>query len=1504
MKIAAKPVLIAVFSILLPSFIQAQPKSPFTGDAEKFSAELTTFMGPNLNEAQKANLASFIVKWDSAAFSPENMMRIIDICSQFAGRSMRPVPHFNDFIATLNIFISEERDQQLLSDWMSGLSELVFNPRFTADNIGRYVRIIGQTIRENILAESSAITWKAKGGKLEFVHDTVFYIKVTGSTLVCYSQRDSTEIINATGSYFPEYQQFHGETGRVTWEKAGYEPAEVFAEISNYIINTARNNFSVDSALLTHKTYFREPVMGSLTDQTISVSNKERATFPKFETYIKEFKLPEIYEGVDYEGGLTFEGATVKGTGSDVRPAKVSLSRNDTLYMKVASSEFIFAKTGLTGAEASMALYLEKDSIYHSNLSFSYNNELRQVNLFRGNNPISKSPYFNSFHNVDMYFEYLSWNLKESKIVMSRARGASLGQAQFESESYFDLDYFMRLAGIDNVHPLVRLKRFAEWYYSETFPVEDFAKWLNKPLEAVTALCIEMANRGFLFYDRKFNEVTLKKKVDDHLAALNKKQDYDVLNIMSETKAPVDNAILDLKNFRLTINGVNGVRLSKSQNVTLYPYNYRLVMGKNRSIEFDGVVEAGLFTIFGHSFSFSYDTFKIRLQKIDSIRIAVETAERDAYGNPVIKPVDNLIQLGTAELYIDMPNNKSGLRKLEQYPIINAVTFSYIFFDKIPGLEGIYPPEDFYFKIDPFTYENIDHYTNEDMNLAGEFIGGNILKPMRQTLTIQEDNSLGFNMIIPDAGVEVYDSRGTMYDNLSMSGEGLVGSGILKHLTSTTRAEEFRFFPDSMITRAQTFDIEKDDRGVFPELESENVSIKWLPGKDEWLAENSPGKNFMMFGNGTNLNGSLKLTPSVLTGAGMLGTSDSRVNSDRFSFASSLIKADTSNYNLRSSSTEGDAFIAENVNTEINFDLKRADFHLNTDTSMVKFPEIQYLCTMTNFSYNMDTRILSMEQKGKSDSELLSPENLLKLDFNALDKPTFFATNVIGDTIKFSSWKGTYNLSEEIIQAENINYIHIADALIQPDKGKVTIERRARIRQLENAVVAVNKRHLLHTARINIASTKSYSGSAIYDYIDENKEVQQISFPEVRVDTMATSAKGYIAATQKFMLSPAFSYTGDVSLFAAKDHLSFTGAAGIAHNCSQIKSYPVKFRSLIDPLNIMIPLGEKPRDINDNLIFSGSFLNIDSIHIYPAFLSAQKSWTDANLVNAGGYLYYEKSTGRYLISSIAKIIDQTLHGELTSFDKNYCILAGEGKMNFGTNFDLVRMTSAGTVRHNIDSAKVDIKTILALDFHFSAEALQIMSDEIRMMPTLKPVNLNSNFNKKGMKDLLGEQAALQIQDELNLFGTSRNLPKEFNFELLLNEVTLYWNDASSSFRSKGKIGIGFVGPQPINVYVDGYIEIQRRRTGDMIDIYLKVDESTWYYFSYIRGNMMVQAGNNAFNSLIANIKQNDRKHPDSSVRTPYTYMISVEDRLARFLRRMEGTEDAPADQALPPGITR
>jgi len=235
-------------------------------------------------------------------------------------------------------------------------------------------------------------------------------------------------------------------------------------------------------------------------------------------------------------------------------------------------------------------------------------------------------------------------------------------------------------------------------------------------------------------------------------------------------------------------------------------------------------------------------------------------------------------------------------------------------------------------------------------------------------------------------------------------------------------------------------------------------------------------------------------------------------------------------------------------------------------------------------------------------------------------------------------------------------------------------------------------------------------------------------------------------------------------------------------------------------------------------------------------------------------------------------------------------------MSYGADFDLVKMASAGKVIHALDSNQLSIETLLALDFYFSEDALKIMSDEIRMMPTLTAVNLNSDLYKKGMKDLLGVSTANQINEEMGLFGTARSLPKEYTYKLLLNDVKLYWNEPTASFRSKGKIGIGFIGPQAVNVYVDGNIEIQRRRSGDMIDIYLKADNSTWYYFSYFKGVMMTQSGNSNYNTLITAIKIKDRKDPASSVRVPYTYMIAVEDRLNKFMRRISSDNAEEQEQ--------
>jgi len=232
-----------IIVVLIPCNLFSQGKSAFSGDPAKYREELTAFMGPNLNDVQKKDLNIFLAGWDSTAFSKDDMIRIIDLSSQFSGRLMRPVPHFNDFLKTLNVFTGGNHDPEILKIWLIGLSEISFNPRFSNDNIDRYFKNTSLMIKENILSETGTIRWKVKNKSLRFLHDTAFYVAITDATLTCYSQRDSSEIYNVTGYYFPDIQEFHGTAGTVTWEKAGYAREDVFAELGKYTINTGKITF-------------------------------------------------------------------------------------------------------------------------------------------------------------------------------------------------------------------------------------------------------------------------------------------------------------------------------------------------------------------------------------------------------------------------------------------------------------------------------------------------------------------------------------------------------------------------------------------------------------------------------------------------------------------------------------------------------------------------------------------------------------------------------------------------------------------------------------------------------------------------------------------------------------------------------------------------------------------------------------------------------------------------------------------------------------------------------------------------------------------------------------------------------------------------------------------------------------------------------------------------------------------------------------------------------------
>jgi hypothetical protein len=131
------------------------------------------------------------------------------------------------------------------------------------------------------------------------------------------------------------------------------------------------------------------------------------------------------------------------------------------------------------------------------------------------------------------------------------------------------------------------------------------------------------------------------------------------------------------------------------------------------------------------------------------------------------------------------------------------------------------------------------------------------------------------------------------------------------------------------------------------------------------------------------------------------------------------------------------------------------------------------------------------------------------------------------------------------------------------------------------------------------------------------------------------------------------------------------------------------------------------------------------------------------------------------------------------------------------------------------------------------------------------------------------------------------IPPAQKHTIFLSSVRLVWNQDTRSFISEGKIGIGNIDGHPLNVLVNGHLEIQKRRSGSSFDLYLQPTERLFYYFAYTPGVLQAIARNRQFMSKLMEEKESKRMLKGGRGEPAYLYMPGVNRKMSMFLQRME-----------------
>lgn len=1487
-------ILLAILPVLnVKLAAQTMPQS-FTADNVKFIEEMRDFFETNDKKKGKDFIDEFNEQyWLTGKVTEEIKQAMYKNTNAMAKKKFKPSPEYYAYFNTIKYIVDKKIPMSTFNDWQ--VCFISSSNNRNQKPFSDFILMSEGLFRDNTFYDEPSGKWQALGGSWKFMCDSIPMIRFTGITLKGTGKNDSTLIYNTTGTFNLTKQTWTGTGGKVDWTRAGMKPADVYAELKNYNIALKSMSYIADSVTFYNKIYFKEkPLVGKLTERLTPDVTSKSAQYPKFESYSSRYQIKSMYPNVDYEGGFTQVGFKFIGSGTKEEPAFFMFKRNGKNFLYAASQSFSITDDKVTSPNTKIKFFLDADSIYHPLVDFKFFVDSSRVVIYRSNEGASQAPFTNSFHKVDMYVEQMVWKTNEPTITMGTLPGTTQGEASFPSSDYYRQYLYDRMQGMEMVHPLIKIRNFVRDVNGgvTTFTLIDLARYWKLPAEQLRPTIMNLSNEGFLIYDPVTDMITYKEKSDTYIAARAGKKDYDNILFQSKVQPGTSNAQLNLLNYDMTLFGVEEVGLSDSQNVVVFPAGDRLVLKKNRTFTFEGSIMAGRFDYYGKLFTFNYETFTMSLNNVDSVRIWVDTPERDPRdpkgGFKQVK-VRSVIENLNGTLAIDNPANKSGVwsKKYANYPVFTSAKPSYVYYDRPTIHKGVYNRDKFYFKLDTFTIDSLDNFSNKGLHFAGIFESAGIFPTIRDTLSLQPDYSLGFTRVAPPGGYPMYGGKAKFTNTMNLSNKGLHGEGQIDYITSTSISKDFIFFPDSTNGVAHTFEIKEQKisgKTEYPDVTGKNIYIHWMPKKDYMEATNKDSA-FTCYKGESKVNGTLTLGPKSLRANGQMDFSNAEMLSKDMVMKHHVVDADTVDFNLKAAQLASMAFQTKNFKAHVDFEKREGEFKANGKGSIVNFPVNQYICYMENFKWFMDKS--QLELSGNKPAPGAS-----KVD---LTGPEFISVHPKQDSLRFFAMRAKFDYMNFIIEAEEVKEIRVADATILPDSGHVTIERNAYMRPLENSQIEANsvtKYHKLFNCHTEIFARYSYTASGDYAYVDELKKEQIIHFSKVAPDTSGqTYAEGQIADSSRFMLSPAFDFTGKVILAANNQFLVFDGTTGLQHDCA-IGKKRLKFKGEINPQQIYVPVAPDLTDDDGKPITAGIMSTVDSVHVYGAFLSPKKGRTDVTVVGADGFMFFDKASREYRISNKEKLVERSLPGNYISFSTKTCEVYGEGKMNLGSDLGQVNLLPVGNATHNTVNQQTDFDLVIALDFFISGKAMDVLLDDINASTSFAGTEATRPTFEKALNEIVGQKKADKLITDLKLYGSYKKFPDELEHTFFFTDVKMTWNQKTKSYISTGKLGLGSMGKTQINKFVPGVMMLERKKSGDILSIYLELDNSKWYTFRYSNGIMLVYSSNEKFTEIIKGEKDDDRKKEAEKGQKSYRYNLGSPNERTLIIKNQKKAEEA------------
>ncbi len=1476
-----KKLLTVCILLCLTVLAQAQRFTSFSKDPSKTVEEMKEFYASVPKDRQKEAkdiLDTFELMW-TTRMDPANQQVFLEEANKMVKKKHRPIPHFQSFIHTYNVFIqsqyADEADTwKKILDYHIGQSSTFFQ-----DKMSLYARFF----QGNILNQGDNVKWVAMSDpeKMGFAEEPFFEFK--NIDLMGFSAKDSLTVKGMSGRYYPDKLQFKANGGTITWERAGLDD-NVKAVLKTYDIDLRFPRVVADNALLHYPRLFAQPVIGRVEDKAVLPTSEEKATYPRFISDEATLPIKNLYKDVDYVGGFEMRGASIYGTGQGDILAKVTIYNEGKVIISASSRSFLIRPANLLSEDAKVSVYIENDSIYHPAANFKYDNEKKSLLISRPKQGVGRSPFFDSYHKLDMYVESLQWVTTEKRIELKPIVGNTSNQkAYFESQNYYEESVMHEIAGYNIVNPLYTLWQLFNSAGYESLTIEDVIRWFNKPPLDIKAMMIDFAARGFIEYDINNNQINYRSKIAQYLNNQVKKKDYDYIKLESKTHY----ASLDLVTNDLKITGCEFFVLSDPQIVNVYPMNELVTVKKNRNMVFSGRVIGGLFDFVTHNCQFDYDRFLVDMDVIDTLIMYVEDKDgpMDMYGDYKLQRVRSEIEELSGVLYVDAPGNKSGMTDYPDYPIFEARKGGKVFYDQPYVLGGVYDRNKFYYAVNQFRIVNLDNFVIDSMKFGGALISGGIFPDIAEPLKVQPDFSLGF--VHNTGGLPMYGTRGAYQGRISLSNRGLRGKGNIDYITSHTTSDSLVFYIDSTNGSANKHIVDEQLAGTeFPPASVEEAYMHWEPYEDQMFVHTLA--NPMDLFTEATLTGNSKITPSGMFGTGIVKFNRADISSRLFQFKHHELLADTADLRIYDISGGKDvAFSTDNYNSHIDFETRKGHFIANGEASVVYFVKNEIKAKSSEFEWDpIDSTMLRFKWDDPHKNVDIDNTPIKELvDMQSVGNELYAVAPYVD--YQFTAVNAEYDFAKNVIAAHGVRYINVGDAAITPQHGDVTIRKNAAMDPLEKSRILAgreNKFHELYDCNTRIVSATKFFANGYYDYIDAEQRVQTLYF-----DTLyfmkETHGDAKIPKEKDFHFSDQFAFDGRAELHSTNPFLSYFGGVEIIHGCDSVKHARMKILQQVDPNNIMIQVHDRTKDMDERKVVVAIASSNKTGRIYTAFGVAKDEFNDAEYINVFGYITYDKETREFKAASKEKLMDPSIPGNIITLNTDNCEVHGSGSIDMGAKLGRVDFVTNGTIVNYMlaDSAEMHLTT--SIDFFFNEKSMDIMNKALENT-TLDYVDVSGDeAYDLALYNLLGKTEYDRYQRSTAL-GQNRRLPDALQVKFLFSNIDFEWDKEQSTFKSQTKLPLIVCGAKQQYKMVPGRIVIEKRGSRNRLYLYFEFDNH-FFYYQFDNNAVSAFSSDKAFNDAISSVKPKNRfQAPDQAKGLPsFTYKLGNRSLKNKFVKK-------------------